>query len=70
MKIARRHFDCFRIIYGILFMELTNPRHFPPPWIVEDLGASFVVMDSSGQKIGYFYYEEEPGQKSTAKLQN
>jgi hypothetical protein len=26
------------------------------------------VKDASGQKLGYFYYEEEPGRRSTAKL--
>jgi hypothetical protein len=43
-------------------------RRFPPPWSVEGIGAAFVVMDSSGQKLGYFYYEEEPGRRSAAKL--
>jgi hypothetical protein len=27
-----------------------------------------VVRDASGQKLGYFYYEEEPGRRSAAKL--
>jgi hypothetical protein len=36
-------------------------RRFPPPWPVEELDACFVVQDASGQKLGYFYYEEEPG---------
>jgi hypothetical protein len=48
---------------------LTVPeRRFPPPWSIEDTGTAFVVMDSSGQKLGYFYYEEEPGRRTTAKM--
>jgi hypothetical protein len=46
---------------------VTN-RRFPPPWSIEDLGAAFAVKDSSGQKLGYFYYEEESGRQSAAKL--
>jgi hypothetical protein len=30
--------------------------------------AAFVVKDGSGQKLGYFYYEEEAGPHSTAKM--
>ena len=47
-----------------------TPRRFPPPWSVEDTGtgSAFVVKDGSGQKLGYFYYEEEPGRRSSAKL--
>jgi hypothetical protein len=43
-------------------------RRFPPPWSVEDIGAAFVVKDAAGQKPGYFYYEEEAGRRSTAKM--
>jgi hypothetical protein len=43
-------------------------RRFPPPWSVEDIGAAFVVKDGSGQKLGYFYYEEQSGRRSSAKL--
>jgi hypothetical protein len=48
-------------------MTLAN-RRFPPPWSIEDTGAAFVVKDGSGQKLGYFYYEEEPGRRTTAKM--
>jgi hypothetical protein len=47
---------------------MADRRRFPPPWTVEDIGAAFVVKDSNGQKLGYFYYEEEPGRQSSAKL--
>jgi hypothetical protein len=47
---------------------LVTTRRFPPPWSVEDIGAAFVVSDSAGQKLGYVYYEEEPGRRSSAKL--
>jgi hypothetical protein len=47
---------------------LSAPRRFPPPWSIEDTGAAFVVKDAGGQKLGYFYYEEEPGRRSTAKM--
>jgi hypothetical protein len=43
-------------------------RRFPPPWTIEDTGVAFIVKDGSGQKLGYFYYEEEAGRRSTAKL--
>jgi len=48
---------------------MTN-RRFPPPWSVEDTGtgSAFIVKDSTGQKLGYFYYEEEPGRSAAAKV--
>jgi len=57
---------------GTLVPTQTPPavtaRHFPPPWSIEDNGACFVVKDGGGQKLGYFYYEEELGRRSAAKL--
>jgi hypothetical protein len=48
---------------------MPSQRRFPPPWTVEELSeACFVVKDVSRQKLGYFYYEEEPGRRSTAKM--
>jgi hypothetical protein len=41
-----------------------SDRRFPPPWSIEELDACFIVKDSSGQKLGYFYFEEEPGRRS------
>jgi hypothetical protein len=50
-------------------MKLAVPsRRFPPPWSVEELDACYVVKDGSGQKVAFVYYEDEPGQRSAAKL--
>lgn len=44
-------------------------RRFPPPWSVEEYNdACFIVKDADGQALGYFYFEDEPGRRSTAKL--
>jgi hypothetical protein len=43
-------------------------RRFPPPWIVDESDACFVVIDSAGQKLAYVYFEDEPGRRSAAKL--
>jgi hypothetical protein len=43
-------------------------RRFSPPWTVEDIGAAFLVRDANGQQLAYFYFEEEPGRRSAAKL--
>jgi hypothetical protein len=47
---------------------VNSGRRFPPPWSVEDIGAAFVVMDGTGQKLAYVYFEEEPERRSAAKL--
>ena len=44
-------------------------RRFPPPWSTDELNdACFIVKDSAAQKLGYFYFEDEPGRRSAAKL--
>jgi hypothetical protein len=44
-------------------------RRFPPPWTIEEHNnACFIVCDNTGQALGYFYFEEEPGRRSAAKL--
>ncbi len=44
-------------------------RRFPPPWIIEEHNnACFIVKDATGQALAYFYFEEEPGRRSAAKL--
>ncbi len=44
-------------------------RRFPPPWSIEEHNeACFIVRDSTGQALGYFYFEDEPGRRSAAKL--
>jgi len=40
-------------------------RRFPPLLSVEDIGAALVAEDGTGQKLGYFYYEDAPGRRST-----
>jgi len=43
-------------------------RRFPPPWTIEEHSESFIVKDATGQALGYFYFEDEPGRRSAAKL--
>ena len=47
---------------------MTPNRRFPPPWLIAELEACFVVIDGSGQKLAYIYYEEERGGRRSARL--
>ena len=50
-------------------MGLMPDRRFPPPWTIEEHNnACFIVRDATGQALAYFYFEEEPGRRSAAKL--
>ena len=42
-----------------------SQRRFPPPWMIEEHNnACFIVKDATGQALGYFYFEDEPGRRS------
>jgi hypothetical protein len=44
-------------------------RRFPPPWTVDEANdACFIVRDANGQALGYFYFEDDPGRRTAAKL--
>jgi len=38
------------------------------PSAQENNNACFIVRDGNGQALNYFYFEEEPGRRSAAKL--
>ena len=43
-------------------------RYFPPPWSVDELEACFIVLDASGQKLGYLQFEDERQRRSAFGL--
>ena len=45
-----------------------TPRRFPPPWIVEETDACFIVKDAHDQKLVYVYFEDELGRRAAAHL--
>ena len=48
---------------------MPSARRFPPPWTIEQHNeACFIVKDATAQALGYFYFEDEPGRRSAAKL--
>ena len=44
------------------------PRHFSPPWTVDDNGSCFIVRDANGRPLSYVYYENEAGRRAAANL--
>jgi hypothetical protein len=48
---------------------MPSARRFPPPRSIDKANdACFIVKDATGQALAYFYFEEEPGRRSAAKL--
>ena len=48
---------------------MSKPRRFPPPWTVDEMNdACFIVRDKNGQRLFYFYFENEPGRRVAANL--
>jgi hypothetical protein len=43
-------------------------RRFPPPWIVEDVGGSFVVKASNERPFAFIYYGDGSGRRSSTRL--
>jgi len=43
-------------------------RRFPPPWMVDEDTACFIVRDGDFSSPGLCLFEEEPGRRSAAKL--
>ncbi len=44
-------------------------RRFPPPWTIDEANdACFIIRDNTRQALAYFYFEDEPGRRSAAKL--
>jgi hypothetical protein len=39
-----------------------------PAASVEETDACFIVRDANRQALGYYYFEDEPGRRSAAKL--
>ena len=56
------------MFYSWLVDKDAVAQGFPPPWSVEELKACFVVKDGAGQKLGYFYYEDQPSRRLATKL--
>jgi hypothetical protein len=52
-----------------LHRSMPSARRFPPPRTLDERNdACFIVRDNTGQALGYFYFEDEPGRRSAAKL--
>ena len=46
------------------------PRHFPPPWSVEESYGCFTVLDANGQRLAHIYFENDGGRRAAGKPLN
>ena len=46
---------------------MTAPRHFPPPWTIDEQAESFIVRDAKGQALAYVYFEDQPQRQMSMK---
>jgi hypothetical protein len=37
---------------------MPSPRRFPPPWMIEETDACFIVRDANGQALANVYFED------------
>ncbi len=44
------------------------PRHFPPPWTVEQIPDGYKVKDANGQVLAYVYARETRADASIANV--
>ena len=52
-----------------IIRSMPAARRFPPPWTIQEHNeACFIVKNTTGQALGYFSFEDEPGRRSAAKL--
>ena len=43
-------------------------RRFPPPWMIQEHAACFIVKDRAGLNLAYVYFQSETRSRSAAKL--
>ena len=48
-------------------VRMLDRRRFPPPWVVEETPACFIVRDRGGQALAHLYYEVS-ARRSAANL--
>jgi hypothetical protein len=46
---------------------MNSTRRFPPPWLVDEQPERFIVRDSTGMALRYFYFDDEPSRRTVTK---